>query len=553
MSEITLLPIDRLLITNTNARKDHLADKAMVASLKSQGLLYPLLVEPLDDGYDVIDGARRLTCIRDGIAAGELDPMVWANIPCIKGNGDARRLGLEQSLHANLHMAMHPLDECEAILRLAEDEDDKAAIGLRFGQDEKWVDQRVKLANLCDEAKALFRDGTIGLAAAMRLTLGAPETQQAFLKAHAKEGFYTDMIAGAMTQKAISAKHVNFALTDYPEEKIQRDLFSEEVWLLDRKLVTELQDAWAQDQVHLLELEGYDKVRLLPKDDWQTLNAYVHVDKVAKKDRPRLTCFLKADNYGFIKLYKDMAPRRAVDDKGKIKKQKQTEDTTDADNVKPQLCTELTVAQHEIINALAASDLYSQVIEGDEMLAQFLVVDHVFGAGTWTQGGDAYRLGSSGGAIQRWERLNRDYPAEQIINGSEIEAIGQLEPQKLDFAVWKGLKEKARDTLYFRACAALIFVPYGQQVLQPALPELKANDWLVPGEDFFKRFRTDQLIDYRRRSGDSEAGKTVKKKGDHVKDCVVAATGRHAFKFGLAPQHVKAARGKKREGGLPDA
>jgi hypothetical protein len=95
--------------------------------------------------------------------------------------------------------------------------------------------------------------------------------------------------------------------------------------------------------------------------------------------------------------------------------------------------------------------------------------------------------------------------------------------------------------------------PYGQQVLKADLPELADRDWLVPGEDFFKRFRTDQLIDYRRRSGDSEAGKTAKKKGDHVKDCVVAATGRHAFKFGLAPQKVKAARGKKREGGLPDA
>ena len=81
--------------------------------------------------------------------------------------------------------------------------------------------------------------------------------------------------------------------------------------------------------------------------------------------------------------------------------------------------------------------------------------------------------------------------------------------------------------------------------------ELSDRDWLVPHSDFFKRFRTDQLIDYRRRSGDKEAGKTPKKKGDHVADCVVAAAGRHAFKFGLVPQKVNAARGKKREGGLP--
>ena len=214
------------------------------------------------------------------------------------------------------------------------------------------------------------------------------------------------------------------------------------------------------------------------------------------------------------------------------------------------------VAQQEIINALAASSLYAKVLEGDELLAQFLVVDQVFGKGTWTKGEDAYE---HNGTIRRWERLNKDYPAENMINASEIEAIGMLEPAKLNFAVWLGLTKTVRQELFLRACGALIFVPYGQQVLKPKLPELKGLradnglDWLSPGEDFFKRFRTDQLIDYRRRSGDKEAGKTAKKKGDHVADCVVAATGKSAFKFGLVPQKASAARGKKREGGLPDA
>jgi hypothetical protein len=245
-----------------------------------------------------------------------------------------------------------------------------------------------------------------------------------------------------------------------------------------------------------------------------------------------------------------MAPRKAVDDKGKIKKQKQTEDTTDADNVKPQLCTELTVAQHEILNAHAASALYAKVIEGDASLAMFLVVDHVFGKGTWTSGRSAY---SYSDAYRRWERMNKDYPAERFVNASELEALGVLKPEEFDYATWVARSSKMQSYLFQAACAALILVPYGQRQLKPDLPELAGLNWLVPGEDFFKRFRTDQLIDYRKRSGDSEAGKTTKKKGDHVKDCVVAATGRHAFKFGLAPQQVKAARGKKRGGGLPDA
>src|SRR4029077_5679492 len=115
----------------------------------------------------------------------------------------------------------------------------------------------------------------------------------------------------------------------------------------------------------------------------------------------------------------------------------------------------------------------------------------------------------------------------------EIEAIGLVEPKDMTYEKYAALPKRSRDHLFFLACASLIHVPYPSQALKPNLKELADTDWLVPGEDFFKRFRTDQLIDYRRRSGDKGAGKTAKPKGDHVKDCVVAATESGAFKLGL--------------------
>ena len=551
MSEIIQLPLEKLSITSTNARKDHVADKAMMASLKSQGLLYPLLVKGIPDtaNYDVIDGARRLTCILQGLEEGIFSIHRFETIPCILSNGDARSTGLEQSLHANLHMAMHPLDECEAILKLAEDEDDKAAIGLRFGQDEKWVDQRVKLASLADEVKTIFRAGEISLTAAMAFTLGSPEQQKRFLKQHRKHGFNTQMIAPAMTEKAIKASYINFDLADYPADKIQRDLFSEEVFLLDRKKVDELQDIWAQGEIERLKQLGYDEVRILEPDDWQTLQAHVAVGgRISAEARTRLKCFLQRDHHGYIKVYEGYASRKAVE-KAKVKKDKHAADSVDSDaEVKPLLCTELSPAQQEIVNALAASAVYSKIEEGDELLAQFMVVDQQFGAGVWTDGGRAH---VHNGTISRWTRLNKDYPAEQLIIGAEIEAIGQLEPQKLDYAAWRDLKPSTRQALFLKACASLVRAPYGQQKLKPSLLELKGTDWLVPGEDFFKRFRTDQLIDYRRRSGDKEAGKTPKKKGDHVADCVVLADSSWAFTFGLVEK--KPARGKKPKDVLPSA
>ena len=276
MSEIIMLPIDQLSITSTNARKDHIADKAMIASLLSQGLLYPLLVEPLAEGYDVVDGARRLTCIREGIKTGYLNETVFARVPCIVGNGDGRKLGLEQSLHANLHMAMHPLDECEAILKLAEDEDDKAAIGLRFGQDEKWVDQRVKLAALCAEAKALFRQSEISLTAAMKFTLGTPAAQKAFLKRHAKEGFTLNMIDAGDDREGDQG-----GACELRPGRLRRAAQSRPV----RRgcLPARPQEGGrAAGPVggrrgHLLKQQGYDKVEILGNDDWQTLQNHVEV------------------------------------------------------------------------------------------------------------------------------------------------------------------------------------------------------------------------------------------------------------------------------------
>lgn len=533
MSDIIRLPLNLLSITSTNARKDHLADTAMVASLKSQGLLYPLLVRGIggSESYDVVDGARRLTCILQGLESGELNIAQWAQVPCILSNGDTRSSGLEQSLHANLHMAMHPLDECEAILKLAEDEDDKAAIGLRFGQDEKWVDQRVKLANLIDEVKVDFRAGNISLSSAMAFTLGSPEQQKRFLKQHRKEGFVTSMVAAAMTEKAINATHINFDLAEYPADKIQRDLFSQDVYLLDRKKVAELQDIWAQGEIERLKQLGYDEVRVLEDNDWQTLQSHVAVEgKIKPEARSKLKCFLKRDHYGYIKVYEGYANRKAVD-KAKVKKDKHAADSVESDAaVKPLLCTELTTTQQEIVNALAASAVYSKIEGGDELLAQFMVVDQQFGAGVWTEGGQAYR---HNGTIDRWSKLNTDYPAEQLIIGSEVEAIGQLEPKKLTFEVWMGLSKGTRYQLFLKACASLVRAPYGQQKLKPGLTELKGSNWLVPGQDFFKRFRTDQLIDYKRRSAKGDTGAVPKKKGDHVADCVVAAAGPRAFKFGL--------------------
>ena len=542
MSTTTIqVPIGDLKITKTNARKDHTVDRALVASIANVGLLYPLIVDATEDGkWDVVDGAQRLLAIREGIKQDLLHDVDWAFIECVpRSNGATDSEGLEISLHANLRTPMHPLDECEAILTLAKKGDDKEAIALRFGQDTKWLEQRVKLAQLVPEVKQAFREQRIGLGAAMVFTLGSADQQKAFLKRHKQLDVTVGQIHSAMTEKKIAAASANFDLALYPEKSIQRDLFAPAedplagVWLLDGKKFAELQDAWAAEEIEKLKQLGYDRVEVLQRDDWQTLQKYVEFEGKVRtaEQRAKLVVFLKADHHGHIDVHLNMMLRKDVE-KAAVKKAKNgaATDSTEAEP-KPMKCTEWSPAQQEIANALAASALHAAVVGGETMLAQFLVVENQFGIGAWTEGGQALK---HNGTTDRWKRLNESYPDEGIVKADELETLGLLKPADFNFAVWKAMSKKARDHLFFWACASMIKPPYPQQKIKANLPELAGLDWLVPGEDFFKRFRTDQLIDYLRRSGDKEAGKTEKKKGEHVNHCIAVAGTDAAFQFGLA-------------------
>lgn len=535
------IALDDLKITKTNARKDHTIDRSLVASIASVGLLYPLVVDAVEGGkWDVVDGAQRLLAIREGIKQGILDKKDWAIVPCMtRGNGAIDTSGLEVSLHANLRTPMHPLDECEAILRLTKEGEAKDAIALRFGKDERWLEQRVKLAQLAAEVKEVFREGKIGLGAAMAFTLGSAEQQKAFLKRNKKLDVHVGQIHAAMTEKKISAATANFDLALYPEKSMQRDLFADPeksldgVWLLDTKKFAELQDAWAADAIEKYKQLGYNDVQVLDRDDWQTLQKFVEFDGKVRtpEQRAKLTVFLKADHHGHIEVHENMIERKAVE-KAAVKKAKNgaAADTTEAEP-KPLKCTEWTPAQHEIVNGLAAAALFNEVSSSsaDETLVQYLVISQQFYGGGWT-GYNAVAF-EHNGSRARWQRLGAEYESEAFVENDE--AHDKLVRERHSYEEFAALPKKQRLMLYHAAVASMIVPPPASQILKKGLKELAGLDWLTPDKDFFKRFRTDQLIDYRKRCGDKEAGHTPKKKEAHVLDCVVLAGEETAFTFGL--------------------
>src|SRR4051812_45585470 len=160
------VPLSHLVPSRRNPRKvktSREAHRRLVALIRSQGLLQPLVVRPLEaKRYEVVAGDRRLRALRE-IHRNDGDP----KIPCVLRDVDAMTADA-MSLGENFgREAMHPLDEADAFAKLAtSDGKDAQAIAAEFGVPEHYVRQRIKLATLAEPVKAAHREGNIDTATA---------------------------------------------------------------------------------------------------------------------------------------------------------------------------------------------------------------------------------------------------------------------------------------------------------------------------------------------------------------------------------------------------
>src|SRR5580693_3993372 len=114
------VPLSQLVHSRRNPRKvkpGRQAYHSLVALIRSQGLLQPLVVRPIEGKpprYEVVAGDRRLKALRE-IHQDDGDP----KIPCVLRDVDAVTADA-MSLGENFgREAMHPLDEADAFAKLA--------------------------------------------------------------------------------------------------------------------------------------------------------------------------------------------------------------------------------------------------------------------------------------------------------------------------------------------------------------------------------------------------------------------------------------------------
>ncbi|MCP4367361.1 MAG: ParB/RepB/Spo0J family partition protein [Deltaproteobacteria bacterium] len=141
----------------------------LCSSIKTQGILQPLLVRKSDIGYELITGERRLRAAK--MAGLGKVPVVIKNI------SDAELL--EMSIVENIQREdFNPLEEAEAYHRLITQFDltqDQAA--MRVGKSRSAVANFLRIRQLPDQIKANIMDGTLSMGHA-RALLGAEVSSQ---------------------------------------------------------------------------------------------------------------------------------------------------------------------------------------------------------------------------------------------------------------------------------------------------------------------------------------------------------------------------------------
>lgn len=138
--------------------------ESLAISIKQQGLINPLLVRKLADGYELISGHRRLLALRklkaDTVAAHVIEAT----------DEQAFVLALTENIERR---DPNPMEEAHAFQRaMTELKMTADAIGKQVGRDSTWVLKRIQLLDLDDQVQAAVQEGTVS----------ATMAQEAFLK-----------------------------------------------------------------------------------------------------------------------------------------------------------------------------------------------------------------------------------------------------------------------------------------------------------------------------------------------------------------------------------
>ena len=206
---ITTIPLSKLRLSDKNVRKTgHRSIEQLAASILAHGVLNNLIVAPLKKPrghFEVDAGGRRYHALMLLAEQGKIDHDFPVPVFEKAGTNEER---IEVSLVENFErLAMTPADECRAFERAIAKGEDYDAIATRFGVTRRFVEGRLRLANLAEPIFAALAEGTLTLDKAKAYaSTDNHEKQLRVFETYGTQGYYgADAIKRAIQHETMRA------------------------------------------------------------------------------------------------------------------------------------------------------------------------------------------------------------------------------------------------------------------------------------------------------------------------------------------------------------
>lgn len=322
LGAITEIAVKDLQLDPKNPRRSRKTehDPVLTASIASQGLLQNLGVAPSDKDatkYIVKYGSRRLRSLRHLISTGKLEDDTA--VPCRMVASDDTDT-FESQIAENVCRAdMAPIDEYEAFAKLVTMGRSIEDIANRFGTTVRSVEQRLALGQAAPCVRAALRDEAITLDIA-KLFAGCPDIarQERVFKAVTEANISSAWTIKRMIYESDLSSNddaVKFVTLDAYEAAggtVLRDLLSEDVYVTDLELLSDLTQQKLTEHVETLTAAGWSWVEAFHARTWELINGYdriygeyiepsdeikTQIDALAKEQQARYDAHEDADTW----------------------------------------------------------------------------------------------------------------------------------------------------------------------------------------------------------------------------------------------------------------
>lgn len=368
--KLTHINLNDLKIAPVNVRKHGAKDiDDLVPSIRTLGLIQPLLVRRNCEGFEVIGGQRRFYALSKLAEEIRVDP-----VPCIiMQDGDYAK-ALEASLAENIaRLPMDEVDQYKAFAALEKQGNAVEDIAAQFGITERLVKQRLALGNLIDPILNAYRKDNISPHTLRNLTMASKKQQRDWWALHKSE---TDHAPQGSTLRDwlfggadISVEAALFDLAGY-SGAIVSDLFGGDRYFDDAEAFWAPQNAAiAKAKATYLE-DGWQDVVTLERGKW--FARYDH-EETTKEDGGRVYIQVLAN--GEVAFFEGYLTRKEADKRRNAASHKDSEDAVD----KP----ELTKAMQNYLDLHRHTAVRAELLTHQGLALRIATAQLIAGSGLW--------------------------------------------------------------------------------------------------------------------------------------------------------------------------